>query len=126
MSAREYATELGLHPNFFASIKKSCPARYKYITGLSSNLTEAYRKYINEQENYKSHLTDIYYELADKRKITSFSKYLHEQGYYANWNGFSTSINYSLFRTGGGLGNHAFFVKAPKIIAEYEKVKDEL
>jgi len=126
MSASQHATTLGLHQNFFASIKTSCPARYQYIISLSPNLTEAYRKYMNEQEDYKAQLTEIYYELSDKKKVSAFSKHLMKKGLYKNFNGFATAINYTLFRAKDGLGNHRFFIKAPKIIAEYHKVKDRL
>ena len=126
MSRREQAVMLGLHPNFFASMKCSCPVKYKYIENLSPNLAEAYRKYMQEQEDYKTQLTEMYYALSDRKKVMAFSIHLQAIGMYSNWNGFSTTINYTLFKSGEGLGNHRFFIKAPKILAEYHKVKDML
>jgi len=126
MSASQHATALGFHQNFFASIKKSCSARYQYIVNLNPNLTEAYRQYMSEQEQYKSQLTEIYYELSDKRKIRAFGRHLKDIGMYRNGNGFSTTITRALFRSTEGIGNHRFFIKAPKIIAEYHKVKESL
>jgi hypothetical protein len=116
---RQTAMELGLHPNWFHTVKKTNMEKYRYICSLDPNLKKGYIKYLEENEQLMRDLEELYYELYDDRSIYEFSRYLYKKGLYKHRNTFSTVI-IKYIRKIEPVFRHSSFIKLRQVGKEKE------
>lgn len=122
ISAAQAGLELGFTQSHFAVMKQIQPNKFKYIYALDpSSLISAYKKYIEEQEQAKSFMTDAYYTLLDNRKLNDFCKFVCKKGVYNTAHGCSSAMGKALFSSKVGFHEHNQFLKYKKMVDLYKE-----
>lgn len=120
----EIAKRLGYSSNFVLVMKCKDKEKFDFITSLDPEFEIGYRKYIDIQEQTQLDMQAIYYELEDKHKLYSFSKYLYKLGLYKGPTSWLQANRISLFRVANGKGYvfKSLFLRQ-KVIKAYEGFK---
>jgi len=118
---------LGQDKNFFSTMKHGNIAKFDYVKSLGKNMVEGYNNYVAEFEQTKNIITDIYYILEEKRKVSSFCRCLADDGLYASDASAQNSLVKLLFAIdNNGSINHNTFLKIQKILKTFNEVKKGL
>ena len=123
INMRQSATDLGLAESTFPMMKKLQRERFDYILSLDDDLTSGYRKYNAMKEKALEDLQAIYYELADKKELLKFSRFLYHKGLYRGETSWSASSTKQIFRLDTRYMWHKTFFKKLEIIRLYEEYK---
>ena len=112
--------------NYFYVVKLKSPEKFKYIRLIDTdNFFNAYVKYLEEMENIKFKLQDIYYYLEDHKLIKQFSIYAKENGLFKNDNNLSTKFKEVIFSNTQGFHFHSTYIKYSKLINLFNKFIQE-
>lgn len=115
---------LGQDKNFFSTMKHGNMEKFDYVKSLGKNMVEGYNNYVTEFDNNKNALTEIYYMLEDKRKVSSFCRCLTDDKLYASDASAQTSLVKLLFAINTNESiNHNTFLKIQKILKTFNEVK---
>jgi hypothetical protein len=116
------AEKLNLNRNYFHMIKATSPDKYNYMMSLDKDIATAYHKYQDEVLSVYYRAQDMYYEMADDKSLTQFSKHLKGIGMYKHDLSFINALSTVVFKSTPGL-NHITFVKYKEVINEYDRFK---
>jgi len=94
----EAETSLGLHKNYFSSLKYYNEDIYDQIVELGDgNLISGYRKFLDLYLDLKSKSQELYFELKENKKLLNFSKFLFDKGVYRSSGSYANSISSIIF-----------------------------
>jgi len=94
----EAETSLGLHRNYFSSLKYYNEDIYDQIVELGEgNLISGYRKFLDLYLDLKSKSQELYFELKGNGKLLDFSKFLFDKGVYRSSGSYANSISSIIF-----------------------------
>ncbi len=98
MSIGDRAVELGHSYNIFYVMKCAQKPRYDYLVKLGGgDIVKGFVLQQTLEEEQDKKLTDIYYALADNKKLNRFSIYLADNEVFGHIGSFSTGITAYLF-----------------------------
>jgi len=120
------AITLNKGKNYFYTLRANSPEKFKYIMALDPNPIIAYSKYIDEMNDLKYKLQDIYYELADFKLMHHFSQYVSKHGFYKHPNNLSTSFTKIVFSSNDGFRGHKTYLMYSKLPKLYEQFMEEV
>ena len=81
MTYSEAEKALGLRKGYFATMKFYHPKFFEQIKAMGDgNILDGYNKFLVLHNEDKTRLQEIYFDLKDRRKISSFGKYLKQVG----------------------------------------------
>ncbi len=122
----EISKHFGYGKNHFHIIKLKSPERYNYINSLEpDDLKVAYQKYLDEMDDLKFKIQDIYYYLEDHRLISQFGRFLKEKKVFKHPNSLNNTFMRTIFRTKPGFSFHKTYLRyqqIPQLFKEFKEV----
>ncbi len=120
LSYTQIAARLGINRNAIYVMRLQQPERFAYVHELHPHFEEGYRRYRQMQSEVMLELQGIYYELEEKRLISSFSRYLYKLGIYGSKIGWANSAVTSLFKFDVHRLSHSGLLRKIAVIKAYE------
>lgn len=122
MSIKDACNTLGVDERSVYWMRHGSKEKYKYISSLDDDFAESYKAYENMKEILLSDLTDMYYLLADKKRLTELGRLLTVKGLFSSSASFYVSINKFIFKSDLKM-NHDAFLKYTKVLEIYKELE---
>ena len=118
------AKEVDMGEQYFEQLKCLNIKHYNYLLHLGKgSLVSGFRIYKNSVITIRDELSDMYFYLEEKRHISNFSKYLHNEGMYKNQATFSSLLPKAAFNLSSNL-SYKSYNKYLKILNMFKIYKE--
>ena len=120
------ALHYGYDKNHFYIVRNNSTEKFNHICSLhKDDFMKAYTIYLNNMEDIKFQLQDIYYFLQDRKLLNKFSNYASKHNIFKHKNHLNTYYNVMFFSSTVGFNTYPAYIKYSKLIPLFDEFKKD-